>query len=567
MSYGNQSKKEIKLENKAIKPVSSGIELDLIDLSHIPELQQNKNFQEEGSALSGILRGLDKNASLSRVLHTFSGQIEEINRIIKMKYASTKDIAEVILKDVALSSRVLNLVNSSFYGQFTHKGISSIPEAMVILGTEEVKQAAASLLLFDFMRDISKSEMLKEKSLAGLMRGMMAKEIAAEANYKDYDEFQICAMLYDIGEQIILFCRPDDYKTIEKLSMDENIDMEVASKNVLGTPFTEIGSAIASKWGFPPSVIETIQVVDSYHLDPKNLCTKHLKILVSSFTNELSNIDWRFGEKQRMENLERTVIRYGDILEIGMQKAERLLNTSIERIEKHAKQLRLNLRKSRFDRQFLPDKFNEAGMEAGMGQLSPSPVSSPSGAFSSSNQAEDNENKITWVENQVKIIHAGLSTHFKLSEVLLGVIKTIHQGFFFSRISICIMNRQKNIMAVRLVLGDELKSFGPKFNFKVLDKGKDVFNKALTTGLDMIVEDTRDTGNKNWIPGWYQRAGFADAFCLFPLIVEGKRVGLIYVDWKKDQTHFFSDDVKRLMGSLRRLIEKAIRKSRTQRSD
>ena len=520
MAHANHSNNKIKSVKKEIQPlkneiktVNSGIELDLIDLSHIPDLQQNKNFPEEEQetgALSGILSGLDKKASLSRVLYTFSGQIEEINRIIKMKYASTRDIADVILKDVALSSRVLNLVNSSFYGQFTHKGISSIPEAMVILGTEEVKQAAASLLLFDFMRDISKSERLKEKSLAGLMRGIMAKEIAAKANYKDYEEFQICAMLYDIGEQIILFCHPDDYKRVEKFSKDQNINMEKASKKILGVHFTEIGSAIASKWGFPPSVVETIKIVDNYHLDPKNLCTKHLKILVSSFTNELSNIDWRFGEKQRMENLERVVMRYGNILEIGIQRAARLLNTSMERIEKHAKHLRLNLKKSRFDRQFVPDEFHKDGIELNIGELSP-----PSRSSVPSDQVYDNENKITWVENQLNIIHDSLITSFKLGEVLLCIIKTIHQGFFFSRICISIMNKQKNVMAVRFILGDDLKSFAPKFNFKVLDKGEDVFNKALNTGLDMIVEDAHDTENKNWIPGWYQKADFADAFCVF----------------------------------------------------
>lgn len=553
----------------------SGIELDLIVLPDMPELNEEDNSGKSGITahkesekteaqydsgqinLSNILDDLDKKMKSGRFLHTFTAQIEEINRIINMKYASTKDIASVILKDVALSSKVLSVVNSCYYGQFSQKGISSIPEAMVILGTEEVQQAAATLLLFEFMRDISKSEMLKEKSLASLMRGMMAKEIASGAKYKSPDEFQIAAMLYDIGEQIILFCEPDAYQRIRRISEQKKIDMELVSRKMIGASFSQIGKGIVSGWGFPQGVVECIQPFKDFSIDPKALTGQGLKRLVASFTNELSNIDWRIGAKIRQKKLESIVQRYGHFLDVGISGADGLLNSAIKKVENHARVLKINLRNSRFDR----------NSESSSSDLQ---VTSPEKLWAASQITSDvqtdgtrqvSEHSIAWIEAHIKKIENALSSRFKLSEILQLLITTIYKGFFFSRISICIMNRAKGIMAVRLVLGYESERFGKEFQFEVSDSS-DLFNKALSTGLDIVVEDVEGKSLNSKIPDWYIRGNFADSFAIYPIVVEQKKVGLIYVDWDKKQNHLFSDQVKQLMQRLKNLTVIAIKKSR-----
>lgn len=55
----------------------------------------------------------------------------------------------MILKDLSLTAQVLKLVNSSIYRQFSDKGISTLSEAMIILGTDEIRELAAGLKIFE----------------------------------------------------------------------------------------------------------------------------------------------------------------------------------------------------------------------------------------------------------------------------------------------------------------------------------------------------------------------------------------------------------------------------------
>ncbi|MBF0229010.1 MAG: HDOD domain-containing protein [Desulfamplus sp.] len=538
--------------------IGAGIELDLIELPNLPELEivEQDNYQQV--RLSNILEDLDKKMKSGRFLHTFTAQIEEINRVMKMKYASTRDIATVILKDVALASRVLSIVNSCYYGQFSQKGISSIPEAMVILGTEEVQQAAATLLLFEFMRDISKSEMLKEKSLSSLMRGMMAKEIAKGAKYKTPDEFQLVAMLYDIGEQIILFCDPEAYQRIRKISEQKQLDMEIVSKKLIGASFSQIGSGIASGWGFPQSIVDCIQPFKDFNMDPNALTGQSLKRLVASFTNELAGIDWRISESVRQKKVEGIIKRYGHFLDLGLSAADGLLNSAIEKVEKHAKVLKISLRNSRFDRSAV-DPSADLQITSTEELWKTSQIT-PNGQADGVRQISDNA--IQWIENNIRKIEDALISAFKLSEILHLIITTIYKGFFFSRISICIMNKEKGIMAVRFVLGAESERFTKEFKFVVSDSD-DTFNKSLTTGLDLVVADVSNRSFNSRIPDWYIKGGFANSFAIYPVVVDQKKVGLIYVDWESNRTHLFSDEVKQLMQRLKNLTVTAIKKSRT----
>jgi len=545
----------------------SGIELDLIELPDLPELDDNDNYSETEPAsaqksvlplseedydhvrLSNILEEVGRKMKSGQFLHTFTAQIGEVNRIVNMQNSSTTDIGSVILQDVALSVKVLSIVNSSYYGHFGEKGIGSIPDAVFVLGTDEVQHAATTILLFEFMRDIAKSDMLKEKSLASLMRGMMAKEIAEVANYREPEEFQIAAMLYDIGEQIILFCEPNAYQQIRLSAEQKGIDRDVAAKKIIGASFSQIGQEIISGWGFPKSVIDSIRPFEEFGMNPQKMTMQILKRIVASFTNEMCNIDWRTNEIFRKKELEGIFQRYGHFLNLGLSGAYEVMKNAIKKVENHARILKVTLKNSRFDRR---QGERVKGDRVGIFQ--------EGGDFQ--NVGLSSEDKIAWVESQIDKIENSMISGFKLSEILQLIVNTIYQGFFFSRISICIMNKANGMMAVRLVLGEESERFGKEFRFVVSDSD-DLFNKALSTGLDIVVENLRGRELNSRIPDWYAKGGFAGAFAIYPVVVEKKKVGLIYVDWDSNQTHLFSDQVKQLMKRLKNLTVTAIKKSRT----
>ncbi len=565
----------------------SGIELDRIELPDIPELSPEaiSNVPDGSSillrgghgqgGLATILATLDKQTKSGHFLHTFTSQIEEINRMIRMKYASTKDIASVILKDPALSTKVLTIVNSSYYGHFSQKGISSISEAMVILGTEEIQQVASTLLLFEFMQDISKSELLKEKSLASLMRGMVAKDVAEEARYPNKDEFQLIAMLYDIGEQIILFCDLNAYQHIGRFSKEQRVGLEKASKQLLGASFGQIGQGIVTQWGFPPQVVQAIRPFKAFKKSPNQLTANERKGLVASFSHAMCTIDWRKGEIHRVKQMEKIIRRYDRFLGLGFSKAEALLDKALDRIENHAKILKIKLKESRFDRAggHMAPSCNE------IGEGTPQPTLCFNGAIgepvrpdnsqdiqtaSSLRKDEgpgDGEDPMVWVRRRMLEIEAILARPYKLSMVLHTIMTTVYKGFFFSRIAICIVNKRDQTMAIRYALCHDADHFSSRFKFTISDDQQDIFNKALNTGMDIIVEDLRAHELLSQIPEWYQGEPLADSFAIYPLVIRQKKVGMIYVDWDRELSGEFTNEVKQAMYQLKTMTLFAIKKS------
>ncbi|MCP4021463.1 MAG: HDOD domain-containing protein, partial [Desulfobacteraceae bacterium] len=125
-----------------------GIDLDRVDFSkrgRSTENQVQKRTLTQPSNYKALVRHILVMTKEHESFLTFSRQISEVNRILNVKYSSANDIADVVLRDVGLTSKLLKLVNSSFYSHFSNKGVATVSEAMIILGTEEIKLAAASL--------------------------------------------------------------------------------------------------------------------------------------------------------------------------------------------------------------------------------------------------------------------------------------------------------------------------------------------------------------------------------------------------------------------------------------
>lgn len=201
----------------------TGIELDLIDFSsknrqfpfsEHPDSEENKIDYKE------FIKTLYGNIMKNGPFLAFSTQIRDVNQILKMKYSSANDIADVILKDMALTTKLLKLVNSSFYGQFSNKSIATISEAMIILGTEEIKLAATSLKIYELMKDITNIKILKDMAIRSLQRSIIARELALGEKIKDAEAIQISAMLYGFGEYLVAFFSPKVYINIE-IAIDE----------------------------------------------------------------------------------------------------------------------------------------------------------------------------------------------------------------------------------------------------------------------------------------------------------------------------------------------------------
>jgi len=174
---------------------------------------------------------------------------------------SIKQIADFMATDVALASKVLRVVNSSFYSPVNK--IQNINQAAVILGAQVIRNIALQLSLSDAFPQKKQSNSyanLLEKSLCS---GIAAEIIAKKISLSLSKDIFLSGLFSDIGMSIMMYFWPDDYLNVLNEAEEKGIEVNTVEEELLGTNHIQVGLKVAERWGLPQAIINSIK----YHHD------------------------------------------------------------------------------------------------------------------------------------------------------------------------------------------------------------------------------------------------------------------------------------------------------------
>lgn len=205
------------------------------------------------STIEFLMRRMQRKKDFPSISRTLS----DINRLTgEGSSASADKLANVILRDLALTSKLLKLVNSAYYGARVAE-VTSISQAVVILGVKQVRMTANSLSFFGHLR--GDSEELKDSMTRSFLAGLIARHLAKQQRMGDAEEAFICGMCQNLGENLAMYYFAEDYADIRELRQNKQLDKTAASRGVLGVSFSELGAAVARVWNLPKSIIHAIR--------------------------------------------------------------------------------------------------------------------------------------------------------------------------------------------------------------------------------------------------------------------------------------------------------------------
>jgi putative nucleotidyltransferase with HDIG domain len=181
---------------------------------------------------------------------------------------SLKKVGNIISQDVSMSAKILQLVNSSFFG--LPRKITDPKQAAVYLGVDTLKSLVLSIDVFSSftedaeLRGFPLAEMWKHS----LMTGKLAQNIArAQTNDKKVvEEVMIAGMLHDIGKLILLKV-PKQYNQVMDFIEKSGCDRVEAEYAVMKTSHAEMGAYLLGLWGIPDNVVEAV----AFHHNPSKL--------------------------------------------------------------------------------------------------------------------------------------------------------------------------------------------------------------------------------------------------------------------------------------------------------
>jgi putative nucleotidyltransferase with HDIG domain len=195
-------------------------------------------------------------------LPTLPSVVARVSEIIDSPNASAADINKVIRQDVALSARILKLVNSSFYG-FPRR-ISSITHAVVILGFNTVRNVALSAFVLDAFgaKDLPFGH--REFWIHSLGVGVAANALARNRGVSEAEDAFIAGLLHDVGKIVLHQFAREQFAAALREVKERDCLLFDAEVEVIGMTHAEVGSMLLDAWHLPPRLVETI----AYHHDP-----------------------------------------------------------------------------------------------------------------------------------------------------------------------------------------------------------------------------------------------------------------------------------------------------------
>jgi serine/threonine protein kinase len=461
-----------------------------------------------------------------------SESVSAINRIANSETESIDKLSNTILKDFALTNKLLRLVNSAYFRQAGGGSISTVSRAVIVLGFEAVRNIAITVLLFDHLQNKANANQLKEDFLRANMAGVLAKDIGATARMRDLEQSFICSLFHSLGRLLSQYYFPEDAEEIRRIIAQKNCSEDLAAKQVLGISFEDIGIAIAKLWGFPPLIVSSMRRLPAGPVKKSGDQEDRLRML-SGLSNELCDVIALATPELRERELKKTMARFADAVALSQNDVMQTVQRAVEEVSDFARIIHLNLQQTTFGKQMRQFAAVGEGEKARAGDEDDSDFADatvigqadPLGA-GPGGEAVDAQMVLT---AGIQDISNTLIDGFQLNDILRIILETMYRAMGFRRVVLCIRDAKAGVMQGRFGFGQDANEVAKAFRFP-LSFTPDIFHAATSKGVDLLISDINDPKIASRIPDWYRKAVPANSFVLFPLNIKGNPVALIYAD-------------------------------------
>jgi len=171
--------------------------------------------------------------------------------------ASAQQLGDIVSKDLAMTSKVLHLVNSALFG--LSRPVLNAGEACIFLGVDTIKVLALSLGIFSQYRrrGLFSVEELQSHSLR---TAALAKLIATHERLSkvEVDEVFLAAMLHDVGKLVLALNCHRDYEECIAFARARNLPLFEAESQKFGLTHAEVGMYLLRLWGLPDAVADAV---------------------------------------------------------------------------------------------------------------------------------------------------------------------------------------------------------------------------------------------------------------------------------------------------------------------
>jgi HD-like signal output (HDOD) protein len=463
----------------------------------------------------------------------FSQHIQKVLSAVEDNESTVRELTGLIMRDYSLSLKLLR--NANIYN-LSGRRIMSISHAVIMIGTEGVRNLASSLLSFEHF--YKKPTGVRELMTLSMLSANHVREIAARIPALRPEEAYLCGMVRNLGEVLIGYYLPGPYARILQRMAERKQSASAACLDVLQFTFEDIGEAVIRYWGMPERVAACQQPHSPLGASkPSEDSLMHAAV---SLGHNITAAVYRMDPQAGADHLKSCLREQSAWLSIARKEVEEILKTALNDTQESFSAMGVQLDQLRLEAQ------TRSAVEA-LGEANSSP---PGG------QADSGQEDADTLERLAKEARVLLDSpsEFDLNRLILKVLEAIHRGAGFDRVIFAFLSEDRTFIEGRIGIGDDVDRLIEKFKFRMSLGGGPVA-LALLLKHAVLADTGRDEASKI---GSLFGCGY---LCLYPVVVGRQVVGCIYGESREPRPDLTAGEVS-ILEELRDALASAIARLR-----
>ncbi len=478
-----------------------------------------------------------------------SASISRVQALSESDSDSLHTLCDEILQDVALTQKLLRVVNTAHYRRAGTDPIRTVSRAVSLIGVAGVRNLALSLVLLDHMHDQVHALQLKEAFLHTVMAGTLASELGSTP--AEAEEAFVGTLFRRLGWLLVAFYLPEDAEQMRELmrAPPPAPSEAQAAQQVLGVRLDELADAIGAQWSLPEALRACMRAPEGALPAHSLTGTPERLHWLASLAEAATDAMLHTPPPELGDALVRLQRSHARALDLAPQALQDAAGRARKRLSELTAALNLSVPASSPAERLLDTYYVDApdavGTAAG---ATPATVSSAGldidlaePGFTDLGAGELGPPALSPIDiltSGIQDITNTLVEAFSLQSVLHMVLETLYRGLDARRVVFCLRDARTGELQGRMGLGEGAELLKAAFHVPLsVPSGTqpDLFTAVSLKNADTLIADARLPAVARLLPRWFTTHIDAQTFLLLPLVLKrpgqaDRVIGLIYAD-------------------------------------
>lgn len=443
--------------------------------------------------------------------------IMQVVELVDQDDDGAKDLSHYVMSDTALCQKILRLANSQAYRKATGTPITTITRAIAVIGFNNVKTAAMSILLLETLANNPHAHAVRMELEVSLYASLIARELGRQDHFQASEEAAVGALLRNLGKLVVAAHAHQCYEDIMQLIASGEVMPAEAETVVLGCSYERLSIAILKEWQLPEAIIHSITPLPDGQCAPTSTRALWLRQVVA-FSVELGRLIAR-QQPADGEEMARLLNRFGAALRLSLGHLRPLIAAARQDANRMLAGLDM--------RPYAPVVAQQASIPHALRDVALADAAQSEGCHPSGKPYRAHDLLLDGVQDITRMSASGQDS---ASQVIPAILLTLCESMGFRFATLCLRDPVTHSFRARVAVGEQHQQRKSGFVFPEHCAG-DLFHLAMENNADLMISDASSSKILPLLPEWH-RALLPDAasFIILPLQIQEKPVGLFYAD-------------------------------------